>query len=64
MLGLNNWIPPLPQPTCYFGFEFFEFVNFCWEKNGKNNANSRKNVNNKSISKNLKSKISKKKGYS
>jgi hypothetical protein len=57
-LGLNSWInPPSSKPTCFFGFKIFLTWQFLLGKNGKNNANSRKNVNNKKLAKNLGSKI-------
>jgi hypothetical protein len=41
----------------FFNFEFSKLGNFSWEKNGKNYANSKKNVNNKKIAKKLGLKI-------
>jgi hypothetical protein len=48
---------PSPQPTCFFGFEFFSLGNFFGEKMGKIVQIQGKIVNDKKNAKNLGSEI-------
>jgi hypothetical protein len=56
-MGLNNWInPPPSNQHVFFLSNFLNLVNFVgkkMEKNGKNSANSRKNIKHKTLAKRL-----------
>jgi hypothetical protein len=50
IVGLTT---PTPNNMFFWFQMFLTFGNFCWEKNKKNSANSRKNANNKILVKTL-----------